>query len=77
MSRIELKFYGSPNLTENELDFSKMFNRTLPCSILSERDEMLEHAIKHGIRPVNMEEAKEDEEMKEDLEENKEDSVQM
>ena len=57
MSKIELKFYGSKNLKEGELEFGKMFDRDLPCSIVTEDTQLREHAAKHGIQPLKLEEA--------------------
>ena len=57
MSRIELKFYGSKNLKEGDLEFGKMFDRDLPCSIVTEDAELQEHALKHGIQPLSLEQA--------------------
>ena len=34
-----------------------MFDRTLPCSIVTENAELREYAVKHGIQPLSLEEA--------------------
>ena len=52
-----MKFYGSKNLQQGELAFGKMFDRDLPCSIVTEDAELREHAAKHGIQPLSLEEA--------------------
>lgn len=57
MSRIEKKFYGCQNLQDGELSFSKMFNRSLPCNIVTDDEKLRAHAVKHGIESLTLDEA--------------------